>query len=82
MENFDANEAVKLVNEVGKDELQAILVDIKMNAEKGETVLHIYRHLRKQTTDELTKRGFDIVHQPSIAIQKDGLYYSIYWRVG
>jgi hypothetical protein len=79
MQNYNAPPAKRLVSDTANDEIHSILVDIRSKAENGETVLHIYEPLKKQTKDELIKRGFRLVDQPSIAVQKDNLYYSIYW---
>jgi hypothetical protein len=79
MENFNAEQAKQIVDSLHIDELHNILVDIKNKAEQGETVLHIYKSIKAKTKQVLTKKGFRVVDQPSIAIQKDGLYYSIYW---
>jgi cupin superfamily acireductone dioxygenase involved in methionine salvage len=79
MENFNAEQAKQIVNSLHTDELHNILVDIKSKAEQGETVLHIYKSIKAKTKQVLTEKGFKVIDQPSIAIQKDGLYYSIYW---
>jgi len=79
MENFNAEQARQIVDSLHIDELHNILVDIKSKAEQGETVLHIYKSIKVKTRQVLTEKGFRVVDRPSIAIQKDGLYYSIYW---
>lgn len=79
MENFNAEQAKQIVDSLHTDELHNILVDIKNKAEQGETVLHIYKSIKAKTKQVLSEKGFRVVDQPSIAIQKDGLYYSIYW---
>lgn len=79
MNDFDAKQARKIVDELFTNELHNILIDIKTNAEKGETVLHIYKPLKGKTVDDLANRGFKIIVAPSIATQKDNLYYSINW---
>lgn len=80
MENFNAEQAKQIVDSLHTDELHSILVDIKNKAEQGETVLHIYKSIKAKTKQVLIEKGFRVVDQPSIAIQKEGLYYSIYWE--
>ena len=79
MKDFNAEQAKQIVDSLHIDELHNILVDIKSKAEQGETVLHIYKSIKEKTKQVLIEKGFKVVDQPSIAIQKDGLYYSIYW---
>jgi len=79
MENFNAEQAKQIVDSTHIDELHNILVEIKNKAEQGETVLHIYKEIKAKTRQILTEKGFRVVEQPSIAIQRDELYYSIYW---
>ena len=79
MENFNAEQAKQIVDSLHKEELHNILVDIKNKAQEGETVLHIYKKIKGKTKQVLTEKGFKVVDQPSISIQKDGLYYSVYW---
>lgn len=79
MENFNAEKARQIVDSLDTDELHNILVDIKSKAEQGETVLHIYKSIKPKTKQLLTEKGFRVVDHPSLAIQKDGLYYSVYW---
>lgn len=79
MENFNAEQAKQIVDSLHIDELHNIMVDIKNKAEQGETVLHIYKSIKAKTKQILSEKGFRVVDQPSIAIQKGGLYYSIYW---
>ena len=80
MKDFNAQQAKQIVDSLYIDELHNILVDIKAKAEQGETVLHIYEPLKSNTVSDLKNRGFEVINQPSISIQKDNLYYSIYWR--
>ena len=79
MKDFNAQQAKQIVDSLYTDELHNILVNIKSNAEQGETVLHIYKPIKPKTVDALRNKGFKVIDQHSIAIQKDGLYYSIYW---
>lgn len=80
MEEFNAESARKLVATVSTDELDNILKGIKREAEIGKSEFHIYNNLRESTVKELRRLGFKVVDQPGIAIQRDGLYYSIYWK--
>lgn len=79
MKDFNAQQAKQIVDSLYIDELHNILVDIKNKAEQGETVLHIYKYIKTETIDDLRDKGFKVIHQPSMTIQTDGLYYSIYW---
>ena len=79
MENFNAEQAKQIVDSLYKDELHNILVEIKNKAEQGETVLHIYKSIKPKTRQVLREKGFEVLDQPSIAFQRDGVYYSIYW---
>lgn len=79
MKNFNAEQARQIVDSTHIDELHNILVEIKNKAEQGETVLHIYKDIKSKTKQILIEKGFRVVEQPSIAIQRDELYYSIYW---
>ena len=79
MKDFNVKQAKQIVDSLYTDELHNILVDIKAKAEQGETVLHIYKPIKGKTVDAIRDKGFKVTNQPSIAIQKDGLYYSIYW---
>ena len=80
MKDFNAQQAKQTVDSLYIDELHNILVNIKSKSEQGETVLHIYKSIKGKTLDALRDKGFKVIDQPSIAIQKDGLYYSIYWE--
>jgi phenylalanyl-tRNA synthetase alpha subunit len=79
MKDFNAQQAREIVDSRYNDELHNILVDIKAKAEQGETVLHVYESIRDKTIDALVDKGFEVSRQSSIAIQKDGLFYSIHW---
>jgi hypothetical protein len=59
--------------------LHNILSAIKIEAEQGKTVLHVYTPLKESTRKQLEELGYKIPPSSSIAIQKDGLYASIYW---
>jgi hypothetical protein len=79
MKDFNAQQAKQIVDSLYTDELHNILADIKSKAEQGEIVLHIYKPINGKTVDALRDKEFDVIRQQSIATQKDGLYYSIYW---
>ena len=79
MKDFNAQQAKQIVDSLYSDELHNILVDIKVKAEHGETVLHIYKPIKGKTVNALRDKGFKVIIYPSIAIQRDELYYSIYW---
>lgn len=80
MNNFNAQQAREIVNTIiSSDELNNILTDIKQLSESKKDYLHIYKPISNLTIDELIKRGFKLTKHSSIAIMKDGLYYSIYW---
>jgi len=76
-ETFNAKQAKKIKENGFGEQLKEILMDIKNNAEKG--VLHIYHPLSDKVVSALKKKKFTINRQPSIAIQRDNLYYSIFW---
>lgn len=77
--DFNANDARNIIETNDNSELETILINIKKRAEGDKTSLHIYSSLKLKTLSELEKRGFKIYNHPSIAIQKDGLYYTINW---
>ena len=79
MNDFNAHQARQIVGSLHTDELHNILVDIRTEAQEGKNVLCIYKPLKTQTLNALRSRGFNVILQPSIAIQKDNLYYSITW---
>jgi hypothetical protein len=81
MEDFNAESARNIIKSIKNDELHNVLSDIKYRAEQAETVLHVYKNLHQLTLDKLHEKGFKVVSQPSIAIQRDSLYYSIYWEL-
>jgi hypothetical protein len=79
MKDFNAQQAREIADSLYSEELHNILVDIKAKAEQGETVLHIYKPIKEKTVDALRDKGFNVKSYPSIAVQHDDLYYSIYW---
>lgn len=79
MEEFNAQQAKHIVDSLCNDELHNILVDIKAKAQQGETVLHINKPIKRKTVDTLRNKGFKVTEHSSFAIQREDLYYSIYW---
>lgn len=79
MEDFDAEQAKQIVDSLPDNELHNIIADIKAKAKKGETVLHVYVSLKVTTKQELIRMRFRVVDCPSIAVQKEGIFHSIYW---
>jgi len=77
--DFNAAEAKKLVDLHNKSELHGILTDIKCLSEKGETSLHLYRDITKETIKELLGRGFQFTEHSPLSVQMDNLYFSIKW---
>ena len=77
--DFNAAEAKKLVDLHNKSELHEILTDIKCLSEKGESSLHLYRDITKETIKELLGKGFEVTKHSSLAVQMDNLYFSIKW---
>lgn len=77
MNDFNAQQAKQIVKSLCTNEIDNILADIKAKAQKGETVLHIYKPIKGHTVQDLKERGFNIMQLP--LSQRDDLYYSIYW---
>ena len=79
MIDFNAEQARKIVRNVNCTELIDILDKIKSAAEEGGNDLHVDIPLKSKTISDLVIRGFKVSSLPSIATQKDGLYYVIKW---
>ena len=85
LKNFTAVSARELVDSLNEEELYEILGKIRIEAQSKKSVLHVYKSLSKATITELGNRGFRVdsgfrvVDQPSIAVEKENLYYSINW---
>jgi hypothetical protein len=79
MSRFTAEDARNLMKPHLQDEFLGISEMIKKEAKDYKPVLHVYKPLAKETLDTLEQRGFRVFKHPSIDIQKDNLYYSIYW---
>jgi hypothetical protein len=79
MKDFNAQQAKLIVESLKDSELTNILLDIRYKAEQGESVLHIYKPINTKTIDMLKYKGFNVTTHSSINVQRDGLYYSIYW---
>lgn len=80
MNLFTAEQARNLVESKYSQDLEDILSKIKKEAEKGNSVLHLYVPLNASTRKQLVQLGYQIPPTPSIATQKDGLYESIHWK--
>jgi hypothetical protein len=79
LRNFDANKAREIASAKKEAQLQGVLKKILEQAQDEKEVLHVYHTLSHDTVKSLEKRGFNVVAGNSLTIQKDGLYYSIYW---
>lgn len=78
MEGFTADDAREIVNTMNNREFSIILVKIREQAESGKSVLHIYHELDSRTVSGLKERGFEVISKGGY-IQRDDLFYSIYW---
>jgi hypothetical protein len=76
---MNAKEARIITNNTSDQDLDAVYKSIKREATKGNNNLHWYKSLNKIQLDKLLELGYDIFHHPSMAIQKDSLYYTIKW---
>ena len=76
---MNAKEARKIADETYSGEYTNILDEIKKESKLGNYKCYIYNHLSGMTIDKLTGLGYTIENSPSIAIQRDGLYYIITW---
>lgn len=75
-----ATEAYKIATTKGyKEELELCLNIIKEEANDGKLKVGVYKPLKGRTIKELMDLGYRVEDQPSIAQQKDNLYYMIYW---
>lgn len=79
MEKFTAQEARALAQKKYESTLQSLLDDIRVKASEGEFALHIYKPVDKIVLTALEKRGFEVSNHPSIAMQRENLYYTISW---
>jgi len=79
MELLSADEAKKIVESSYNDDLHNILSSIKLEAEKGKSVLHLYTPLKEFTRKKLEELGYRIPPTSSIATQRDEIYASIHW---
>lgn len=79
MEDFDAKQARAIVYSLEKDEFNEVLKEIKSAAESGQTIIYLYESINNSTIQKLIDRGFKVESQGSMAIQRDGIYYSITW---
>ena len=80
IENFNAEQARKLAESKANTELNDVLLEIKDEAVSGKYLLHISKSLREGTISALKSKGFKVTAAPSIATQKENLYYTIEWK--
>ena len=80
MIGFNAQQAKNILDNFEKDEVNNILIDIKLKAEQGKDVLHICKSVENKTKKLLIEKGFLFIEHSSMSIQKEGLYYSVYWN--
>jgi hypothetical protein len=81
MENileFDALAARKRFASTTSEKLSEILMQI-YEISKDEQRLPIYESLTTGVLKALETKGFEVIRHPSIAVQKDSLYYTIKW---
>ena len=79
MNEFNAKQAKRLVDNYFATEIGKILEEIKEEASKGNSKLYVEKSLSKETLNSIKELGFRIVNHPSIAIQKENLHYTICW---
>ena len=81
MEYITAEKARKLSNNNISQEMDMLMEKIKTQIETSNGIdkIHIYEPLHYRTIDKLENLGYRVEKAPSISIQKDSLYYSIYW---
>ena len=75
---FDALAARKRFASSTSEKLSEILQKI-YDISKEEQRLHIYEFLHHDVVEALETKGFEVIRHPSIAAQKDSLYYTIKW---
>ena len=78
MERIKATDMRKLADD-SKNEYGVIAKLIQVEAEMKKTELHVYQHVKEIVLIMLEEDGFEVIRQPSIAIQKDNLYYTVRW---
>ena len=80
MEGFNVEKARELVDSFHIEELHNILTDIKIEAEEGETFLHIYKNLKDKTVQELISRGFRVNSLlPLSPFGEKTIHFSVHW---
>lgn len=79
--HFNAESARNLVklNNGDSEEVKTILNKIKSVAENGSNNLHVQGLLNPTILEVLNSKGFKVIKHPSLAQQKDSLYYTISW---
>jgi len=78
VERIKAEDMRKLADD-SKNEYGVIAKLIQVEAEMKKTELHIYQYVKEIVLIMLEEDGFEVIRQPSIAIQKDNLYYTVRW---
>lgn len=79
MDDFNAESARKISAGIKNKQLLRVLSEIKTEAHKGLDLLHIKYQLNDITIELLKQKGFDVINEPSLATQRDGLYHRITW---
>lgn len=79
--DFDADIARELSRKyVDVEELNEILIEIKKHIKLDKKGCYVVcKPLKSGTINKLTKKGFKVKPAPSIATQKDNVYYFINW---
>jgi hypothetical protein len=76
MNKLTAEQAKKIVESTYKEDLDKILLAIKHEAGKGNSVLHVYEKLNQKTINELIELGYTIPPLSNINGKK---CISIHW---
>ena len=79
LQNFNADEARKICENILNGELRKILCIIKKQAEGGEKFLYVFKKLEDLTFHGLLSRGFTIIEHSDATIRTKGLYCTIKW---
>lgn len=74
-----ASYARELAEKSVNTSIEPLYKAIKEKAMEGKRELHVYYHLDVSILNILRTNGYEIYDHPSIAVQKDGLYYTISW---
>lgn len=79
MENFDADQARAIVEDLSQNELLHVLKAIKIKAEKEEMWMHVYKPLKQETIEQLKAKGFTVKRSEEWGNKNANLYYTICW---